>query len=367
MLGGHIKNLLTLIPVATFLVSCDSQVIETDLILQDNILMVRHSMEPYTGPVFGYYETGEKMFEYICTAGNLPNEFTFYTLEGRLKEAVKPSKIREKNGKLCLLTRETPYWGNVQGQYGNGNPRIRAVILDGRYFGPYQEFFPEGNLKLDRFYAEEGLEGEERIYSFRNGEIIERSNYRHGRLDGPHVKYDENGLILLEETFIRDTLDGKRVAYWDNGQVRERGRFSLGMYQGEHETFYRDGVRESQALFDSTGRQLWCKLFNDQGGLVLSEEWEYEGMVSRKESVYYQGDKITCRQIQKAGWTYEYDARGRLETQFQSEDGYTINGQYYKYHPNGKLAVKGRMQAGEKVGRWLEYHQDGNVKSSLTF
>ena len=79
-----------------------------------------------------------------------------------------------------------------------------------------------------------------------------------------------NGQVLEKSSYSSGKLDGKAVKYYDNGQVFSSGVYAEGKEEGVWTFHHRNGVLESKGLYEK-GRQkgTWVS-YNDNGSEVRS-------------------------------------------------------------------------------------------------
>jgi antitoxin component YwqK of YwqJK toxin-antitoxin module len=98
------------------------------------------------------------------------------------------------------------------------------------------------------------------------------------------------------------------------------------------------------------------------GNQILEEGIFYKGTKHGRWMTYNKNDFLMNKQKYYKGWPKEslvsyYDKeRKKLKEVVPIEYG-RMEGNYYYFHDNGELAVKGEFKRGEKVGVWSEYYK----------
>lgn len=98
------------------------------------------------------------------------------------------------------------------------------------------------------------------------------------------------------------------------------------------------------------------------GNQILEEGIFYKGTKHGRWMTYNKNDFLMNKQKYYKGWPKEslvsyYDKeRKKLKEVVPIEFG-RMEGNYYYFHDNGELAVKGEFNRGEKVGVWSEYYK----------
>lgn len=98
------------------------------------------------------------------------------------------------------------------------------------------------------------------------------------------------------------------------------------------------------------------------GNQILEEGIFYKGTKHGRWMTYSKNDFLMNKQKYYKGWPKEslvsyYDKdRKKLKEVVPIEYG-KMEGNYYYFHENGELAVKGEFKGGEKVDEWTEYYK----------
>lgn len=108
------------------------------------------------------------------------------------------------------------------------------------------------------------------------------------------------------------------------------------------------------------------------GDQVIEEGYFYKGMKHGRWVRYNRHDILQEKEIYWKGWPkesllayYDFD-RTQLKEMIPVHFG-ERQGEYYAYHPNGKLAVVGHYQFDHRVGVWREYYDNERVKREVTY
>ena len=145
--------------------------------------------------------------------------------------------------------------------------------------------------------------------------------------------------------------DGSKHGAWrewyPNGTPKSAGDYADGKMEGKWQTFYEDGSLKGEGVYkggfkDGTWTQYYSKA--DGGGKNRVEE-HHAGSSEVKWTAFH-GDGVK--------W-----AEGTLV-------GMRPHGAYTEYHDNGKVAVKGNYNAGEKAGEWSYFDAEGKPSSTPT-
>lgn len=123
------------------------------------------------------------------------------------------------------------------------------------------------------------------------------------------------------------------------------------------------GVLKKSSTVDKANAALlhgpYKKMLGDK---VLEEGIFYKGVKHGRWMTYNKNDFLMNKQKYYRGWPKEsmvsyYDKeRKKLKEVIPVEFG-VLEGNYYYFHDNGELAVKGEFRRGAKVGVWSEYYK----------
>lgn len=108
------------------------------------------------------------------------------------------------------------------------------------------------------------------------------------------------------------------------------------------------------------------------GDQVLEEGHFYKGMKHGRWVKYNRHDILQEKEIYWKGWPkesrlayYDYE-RNRLKEIIPVHFG-EREGEYFSYHPDGKLAVAGNYKFDNKVGIWREYYDNKRMKREVEY
>lgn len=111
------------------------------------------------------------------------------------------------------------------------------------------------------------------------------------------------------------------------------------------------------------------KMLGDQ---VLEEGWYYKGLKHRRWVRFNRHDILQDKKYWWKGWTQESKLayhdfkktklREVIPLHYGEKDG-----EYWAFHEDGSLAVKGKYKFDHKVGLWREYYDGGRVKREVIY
>jgi antitoxin component YwqK of YwqJK toxin-antitoxin module len=251
--------------------------------------------------------------------------------------------------------------------------------------GPFEEFYPNGNLKLEGNYSKGKKEGVWKEY-FENGVLKETGNYRDGKKDGvfkSHNTDDEKNKVLtysngrlIERKFIDVKNVNRKQIFLFEGQKIEslyvmgskifREKYLNGNHQnGFLELFHSNG----QVLLK--GHYEWNSLVglweqNDETGQFLEKIYSKDGGLNYTVELYSITGQLIGKRYYLNGkreglWESFYE-NGQIESKlnFINDEGEGLVEYYYE---NGQLAEKGNYLNGNHHGLWESYYENGQLES----
>ncbi|MEZ5315248.1 MAG: hypothetical protein R3E91_03440 [Chlamydiales bacterium] len=150
---------------------------------------------------------------------------------------------RKKNGNIhSYLTSYHP----------NGQPKQYLEAINNRAYGSYQEWFPNGQMKIDAKViggiadldtsAEQSwlFEGLNRVWN-EEGILIAQIPYNKGELEGEVIYYHDNSLVWKITPYDKGFLQGTQKIYLDNGRLFQTIDYNHGEKEGEAIRYWNNG------------------------------------------------------------------------------------------------------------------------------
>lgn len=128
---------------------------------------------------------------------------------------------------------------NLQGQLSAQGKMVKKARV-----GPWNYYFPSGELFSEEYYVDGKLEGQ-LINYYSNGQKLEVTNYANGMKNGVSKNFSDLGVLIEEVHYKDDRLNGQAKYYELNGNLKEEGSYKDGKKVGEWE-FYIEGKKVSK-------------------------------------------------------------------------------------------------------------------------
>lgn len=151
------------------------------------------------------------------------------------------------------------------------------------------------------------------------------------------VWYYKNGNKQSVRNFTNNKTDGAYVDYYENGTIKWKGNYKNGRYNGTWMGYYSNGNEMTKKNWEN-GSLASISFFKSKSGTTL---------LTNGTGLYIE---------------YAADNSKNYEVSYVNN---ILNGSYTKYHPNGKIKIKGSYWEGKKDGLW-EYFDDKGSKESQT-
>jgi antitoxin component YwqK of YwqJK toxin-antitoxin module len=258
--------------------------------------VLKSTGKPFTGIVFGNYDSGELRFEINHIDGKRIGWLKHYSKEGPIL------------GEVNLINGN----GDLKVKHENGTPALEVSYRDGMVNGLYRKWYENGKPELE-------------------------SNYLNGLLNGLSRSWYENGQLSSEANYQNDMLNGLYRSWYKSGNLQEESNYQNDMLNGIYKQFL-NGLLLDECIYRE-GSPIQCKRFYDSG-LLLSED--IYGLQK-----YYNNDGILIKEYLK-GVTKQYNENTTVV------DEYPIGGVEKIYNEKGIL-IKEQTDRGLEI----EYNEKG--------
>lgn len=195
------------------------------------------------------------------------------------------------------------YW------HENGEIQLIAIFSDGIQDSLWQWFDESGNISRQGSYRK-GMEHGVWMNYYKNGVVSDSGNFHEGRMDGEWKYKFENGNIYQIGYYKRNLQDSIWKTYFENGELNSIGAMLDGYPVGLWTTYYMNGKESGKVNYLSRDK------------ILIEDVWDMEG-----------------NHIVVSG-----------------------NGIYKSFSNTGKLLLQGNIRDGEKIGKWISYFEDGDIK-----
>jgi antitoxin component YwqK of YwqJK toxin-antitoxin module len=337
-------------------------------------------------PAEGLYIWSKELY-----AGNIKEGTAYiYYPEGKINQI-----LTYNEGKKEGMSREFDKNGNIITllEYNNdflvSREKINRTDGKGLKQGEWKEFYPSGEIKVEKSFKDDQLHGYYKEYDIK-GKLVLTMLYENGSIvkskveDEPDIqiinKYNPAGKLIYSGPYRNQVpvgihrefgADGKVInskIYNDNGLHLSEGVVDeAGNRNGKWKDFYPSGKLQAEGQYTENRRSGLWKFYNEsekveQTGYFNNGrpdgmwKWYYENGSLLREEEYYQG--------QRDGTYTEYSRSGEIIARGQYSDG-ERNGEW-KFR-SGNYIEEGKYIIGLRDGLWKSYYQDGSLKFKGNF
>lgn len=259
--------------------------------------------------------------------------------------------------------------------YENGHPKQYLEAVNNRAFGLYQEWYDNGQLKLEVNIlggiadltpcAEKSWQFDSCAQAWdENGNILTEISYKNGQLEGDSIYYHPNGIVWKHIPFHQNQAHGTAEYYLDNGELLQTIAFCNGTLNGTALRFWTPEKIASDESY-CNGRLMRGRYFDPCGNLV-AEICEGEGYRASfgKERVQ---ELQEFHEGVLRGEVRLFDENGQMIRSYRMENNLK-HGEEYEYQtgpsngePKPKLLIN--WYQGNIQGYVKTWYDNGNIES----
>lgn len=285
----------------------------------------------------------------------------------------------------------------ITSYYPNGELKQYLEVVDNRAFGPYREWFSDGQLKLDttviggvadlNINAEKSwlFDGTSKAFD-ESGNLIATIEYCKGDLTENSLYYHKNGKLWKKIPFTKNLVNGTFEIYLEDGTLLQTAEFVNDIKHGKTVRYWPDNrLAADETYVDGL---LLTGLYYDLNGKIAAEIKEGLGFraVCGKENItelqeYHQGvpDGIVKLFDQKSNLIKIFHVKNEMKHGEEIEFYETLNsgkqqekilinwcedkihGIVKTWYPDGVQESSREMTNNMKNGLLTAWYQDGSV------
>jgi antitoxin component YwqK of YwqJK toxin-antitoxin module len=206
--------------------------------------------------------------------------------------------------------------GQKQGSWSKVYPgtrvfQYRGQFKDDRPVGTFTYYYPSSKLKAIINHVENSNRSEG-VYYHENGDVMSKGVFRDFKKDSIWCNYSPSGRLINKESYKNDLLNGKTTVYYVPEDPNDKSlwilsiaNFKEGKYDGEYLEYFQGGSPKTKGFYD----------MNRKTGVWIN--YDVTGSKTIEES-YSNGFKH--------GWSFAYDAAGKVVSKQYYLDGRHIQG-----------------------------------------
>ncbi|MBB3697601.1 hypothetical protein KMW28_05405 [Flammeovirga yaeyamensis] len=240
-------------------------------------------------------------------------------------------------------------------------------VLDGdsnRIDGEYKRYFPgSDNLIVKSNYKDGELNGD--FYEFfENGRVHFKAKYKNGLKQGEYVSFYVEGAKKTVAHFKQDKMVGTMKKFFPNGTVQIEHNISKNYWK----EYYPSGKLMNESEMLGEVRNGVTKVYDQEGNLKQKGTYK-EGKIDGKYYTYF--PKSTTVQKESdfvdgklEGESKEFYTSGVLKQVIPFENNIE-HGLRLEYYESGQLMSENRIVKGRTTGNYKNYYEDGQLKSEM--
>lgn len=330
-----------------------------------NIKETDHYLEnKLEGITTAYYENGKKQSEVMYHKDEKDGSYTDYYVNGKVKESgwysngeisANSMEFNERGNCINLTTYLN---GEISGIRKNftpsGKPDNEEIYRDGFFVGLNQ--YDSLGMRYNTCLLKNG--SGKFISTYPGGQKRNEGEYFYGELNGPFTTFFFDGSKEEEKLFDHGIATGLNKQYYFGGQLSVEGQFKNGKKTGVWKVYSEDGKLNQTSNYDNGELSGTMTYFYSNG--KTEREIEYKnnqrnGAYKRYSDdgelstiFYYKNDEIY-------GYTYN-DKNGHLIPLIQIRGG---NGKVESYFSNGNKSAEMTLKDGKLFGPYILYFTNG--------
>lgn len=145
--------------------------------------------------------------------------------------------------------------------------------------GEYQQYDETNSLFSSTFYSDGKLHGPSFFFTPQGG-YLAKSWFYQGALQGKAYKYYMDGKIYSIQRYKKGLMDGKQEFFYEDGSVKTILNYTLGYLDGPSVLFWKNGSKKREAVFVRGSKQGSEHIWDEEGRLIESSEYEMGKKVS---------------------------------------------------------------------------------------
>ncbi|MBS0621662.1 MAG: hypothetical protein JSR80_01725 [Verrucomicrobia bacterium] len=231
----------------------------------------------------------------------------------------------------------------ITSYYASGGIHQLLQVVDGRAFGDYFEWHPNGQQKLQASVVGGSAD-------------LDESALRQFVFDGPSSIWNQEGQLIASMTYAQGVLDGETLLYYDTGAVMGKERYQRSLL--ETATYWNEKGTQIATIEKGFGIKA---LLQKEGNLILQRYQDGEPQGEERELdrngnliriSHYKGGAKDGEEI----FYFPTNGSPRLKVQWKSG---VMQGLACTWYPCGQLQSQREMCGNRKDGMTMAWFENG--------
>lgn len=285
----------------------------------------------------------------------------------------------------------------ITSYHSNGHIWQLLNVLNGRAYGLYQEWFSNGQLKIEAHLIEgvaditelaqatwvfdginkvfddqgallaefcyaKGILHTPARYYHSNGALQKIVPYNQGEVEGVVQIFDPQGNLLEETPFIRGEKQGRSMAYWTPTQLKWQEDYNLSLLVTA--IYFDPSGTQIAAIQNGSGQQAQFKgelpsaLISYFNGVPEGEVQLFDSKKALHCSYFIKGGKKVGEEIEYYPPQNDQAALPKLSVHWNNDK---IEGQVKTWYPNGQIESQREFNGNKKQGSAFAWYKNGDL------
>jgi len=213
----------------------------------------------------------------------------------------KMTKYLSQKGEITIDKNGTIFIGGILKNYSHGKryfyygktKKLSSIreMRNGKKYGLEQQFYDNGQVKMERFNDTINVQHKWRKTYYENGALEQdlemKENYY---LD--KVYYDNEQLLYLDTVDYDQGIIGVHKSYYSNGNPKEEKNYKQGVLSGKFKCFYENGTLSMEGNYFTDHKDGLIKVYYENGKLKRSTNYNF-GKKDGLEKIYNENGVLT--------------------------------------------------------------------------
>jgi antitoxin component YwqK of YwqJK toxin-antitoxin module len=227
----------------------------------------------------------------------------------------------------------------ITSYHDNGHLWQYLEVVDGRAHGIYQEWFPNGRIKIEAHL----IEGMADIHDLAQTTWV---------FEGTSKVWDDQGNLIAAFSYEKGLLHNPAKYYFAGGQLQKIIPYSQGEIHGVLQVFDENGNPLEEIPYLNGEKEGCATAFRAPGHLLSKEFYEHGRLI---QASYYSPDGVPVAEINTGQGKQAQFKDGRLYALINFACGIP-EGEVDLFYSNGALQCSYSIKDGKKNGEEWEYY-----------
>jgi antitoxin component YwqK of YwqJK toxin-antitoxin module len=223
-------------------------------------------------------------------------------------------------------------------KYELGNRMSEGEMKKSKEHGKWTYWYENGETQLICFYSD-GLPDSLWQWFDESGNLLRIGNYKKGIEHGVWINYYKNGIVSDSGSYYESRMNGEWKYRFENGKIYQIGYFKRNFQDSIWKTYYENGQLSSLGEMENSNP------------LGLWTTYNVNGQLSSKIN-------------------YLSNNKSYIEDVWDIEGNHIVingNGLFKSFSNTGQVLLQGNIKDGDKVGKWISYFDNGDIKEEGSY